>query len=373
MAPAVGRVNCHAIVNLALLSGVRLRRMIGIGKHAAEIDKMRIAGIIAMLGLVLSLEAHANPDFWKSEGWKTDFSKSAVDFGEIISGGPPRDGIPPIDDPQFVPAGKAEYGPREPVIRLSLGDDVRAYPLSVLIWHEIANDTVARVPVAVTYCPLCDAAIVFERTVDGEVLRFGTTGKLRNSDLVMWDDATESWWQQFSGRAIVGSYTGETLSMLPSRVESFEKFKTAHPDGKVLVPNDGNVRAYGSNPYVGYDEAGWPFLFRGEVPEGVFPLARVVKVGDRAWALDLLRERKRIETENGVVLSWTPGQATALGSRSIAEGADIGNVRVERNGEETIHDVTFMFAFHAFIPDGPIYVQCEDGGSKPKPPVECYE
>jgi len=155
--------------------------------------------------------AAADPAFWATEGWKTNFDKSEVNLKEIVDGGPARDDIPPIDDPQFNNPADVELGDREPVITLKIGDDARAYPLSVLIWHEIVNDTVGGVPVAVTYCPLCDAAIVFERRVDGKILRFGTTGKLRKSDMVMWDDVTESWWQQFQGRAIVGDYLGTEL------------------------------------------------------------------------------------------------------------------------------------------------------------------
>ena len=133
------------------------------------------------------------------------------------------------------------------------------------------------------------------------------------------------------------------------------------------------MRAYGTNPYVGYDEAAWPFLYRGESPEGVFPLARVVKVGDRAWSLQLLRKQRRIEADDGTVLTWEYGQATALNERVIAEATDIGNVVVQRNGEDVVHDVTFMFAFHAFVPEGPIYIECAVGAAKPKPPIVCYQ
>jgi hypothetical protein len=333
---------------------------------------MRLVLVVAILLLSFTGTAGADPEYWRQEGWKTDFSKTEIDLEDIMSGGPPRDGIPPIDNPKFIPVGQSLLHGREPVIALTIGNDVRAYPLSVLIWHEIVNDTVGGMPVAITYCPLCDAAIVFDRTVDGKVLRFGTTGKLRNSDLVMWDDATESWWQQFLGRGIVGAYTGQLLAMLPSRVESFERFQEKHPNAKILVPTDENRRAYGSNPYVDYDEAGWPFLFRGEVPEGVFPLDRVVKVGEAAWSLALLRARKKITLDNGIVMEWSYGQASALSSRTIAEGADIGNVTVTRNGKDVVHDVTFLFAFHAFLPDAPIYVECDAGGSLPKPPVMCF-
>lgn len=316
--------------------------------------------------------AEANPGYWKSEGWKTDFAKSEVNLKSIIGGGPLRDGIPPIDDPQFKNAADANLAMREPVITLKIGDDARAYPLSVLIWHEIVNDIVGGIPVAVTYCPLCDAAIVFERVIDGKTLRFGTTGKLRNSDLVMWDDLTESWWQQFEGRAIVGDYMGTELAMLPSRVESWSLFKTRYPTGKVLVPSNIALRRYGENPYVGYDSAPWPFLYRGEVPEGIGAMERVVKVGNRAWSLQLLESRRQIKAADGLVLRWEPGQATALDGAIIAEGRDIGNVTVQRNGKDVVHDVTFLFAFHAFLPKGMIYIGCQPGNAIPKPPLMCF-
>jgi hypothetical protein len=316
--------------------------------------------------------AAADPAFWATEGWKTNFDKSEVNLKEIVDGGPARDDIPPIDDPQFNNPADVELGDREPVITLKIGDDARAYPLSVLIWHEIVNDTVGGVPVAVTYCPLCDAAIVFERRVDGKILRFGTTGKLRKSDMVMWDDVTESWWQQFQGRAIVGDYLGTELAMLPNRVESWERFKARYPEGKVLVPTNPGMRRYGDNPYVGYDEAPWPFLYRGEVPEGIIAMERVVKVGDRAWSLRLLESRKEVKAAGGLVLRWERGQATALGERTITDGSDIGNVIVQRNGEDVVHDVTFLFAFHAFVPEGMIYIGCQPGEAIPKPPLMCF-
>jgi hypothetical protein len=136
--------------------------------------------------------------------------------------------------------------------------------------------------VAVTFCPLCNAAVVFDRRVDGRTLDFGTTGKLRHSDLVMYDRQTESWWQQFTGQAIIGDMLGRELRFLPARLESFAKFKARAPDGDVLVPNDPNPRNYGRNPYGGYDSAPEPFLYRGEYPGVVAPLARVVAVGGRA-------------------------------------------------------------------------------------------
>ncbi|MEE2970884.1 MAG: DUF3179 domain-containing (seleno)protein [Pseudomonadota bacterium] len=183
--------------------------------------------VFAMLGAVLfSTASHANPSSWKFEWGKTDFSNHSVEFSEIMSGGPPKDGIPSIDDPNFVALADLKgVAATEPVIGFSHNGDARAYPLRILIWHEIVNDTVGGMPITVTYCPLCNSAIVFDRRLDGRLLDFGTTGKLRKSDLVMYDRQTESWWQQFIGEGIVGEMTGKRLKMLPARVESLANFR----------------------------------------------------------------------------------------------------------------------------------------------------
>jgi len=296
------------------------------------------------------------PADWRSEWPRTDFGRHVVDTAEIRSGGPPRDGIPAIDDPRFVPVREAQgLDAREPVLALIVGDDARAYPLRVLIWHEIVNDTVGRIPVAVTYCPLCNTALVFDRRLDGRVLTFGTTGKLRHSDLVMYDRETESWWQQYGGVAILGELAGARLDELPARLEGLDAFRRRAPDGRLLVPNDPRLRRYGTNPYAGYDEAPRPFLFDGEPPPpGIEPMMRVVAVGGEAWALPLLRARGRIQA-GGLVLTWAPGQRTALGAAQIAQGAEVGNVVVRRGQEDVAHSIPFAFAFFAFHPDGVLH------------------
>jgi hypothetical protein len=142
---------------------------------------------------------------FRAEGWKTDFRKRRVPLAEFRSGGPPKDGIPSIDSPRFLAVGEVDFlRPNEPVIELIVNGHARAYPIQILIWHEIVNDRVAGTPAAVTFCPLCNTALVFDRRVKGDVLDFGTTGKLRHSDLVMYDRQSESWWQQFGGDALVG-------------------------------------------------------------------------------------------------------------------------------------------------------------------------
>jgi len=231
--------------------------------------------------------------------------------------------------------------------------------LRILIWHEIVNDAVGGVPVAVTYCPLCNSAIVFDRRVAGRVLEFGTTGNLRNSDMVMYDRQTESWWQQFLGEGVVGAMTGTKLKALPARVESFSRFKQRAPEGKVLVPTGDVERPYGMNPYRGYDTSVRPFLYDGEMPKGVAPLAYVLMVEDQAWTLDLIKRKKKIEAGD-LLITWTPGQNSVLDKAEIASGRDIGNVVVQRRmagGEvvDVVHDLTFAFVFHAFRSGGTIH------------------
>ena len=314
-----------------------------------------------LLTLVAAIEARAGPADWRREWPHTDFSRHSVAYDEIFSGGPPKDGIPAIDQPNFWPVGEVKgLAPHEPVISIEIGGEARAYPLRVMIWHEIVNDTVGGTPIAVTWCPLCNSSMVFDRRAAGRTLRFGTTGKLRNSDLVMYDRETESWWQQFGGDAIVGALLGTKLKYLPARVESIERFRARFASGQVLVPADAETRAYGRNPYVGYDRADRPFLFRGAAPEGVPPLARVVAVGEEAWTLDLLKRLGRIEAGD-LVMTWEMGQSSPLDTAAIDEGRDIGNVVVQRRTdhglEDTVYDVSFAFAFHAFHPGAAIHVE----------------
>ena len=313
----------------------------------------------ALLVLLMTVgTSFADPSSWSRQGWSTDFSNHSVDYNEILSGGPPKDGIPSIDDPQFISVSEvSDLDDMEPVMGLEIDGDARAYPLRVLMWHEIVNDTVGGMPVTVTYCPLCNAALVFDRRVEGVADTFGTTGKLRNSDLVMYDRKTESWWQQFTGEAIAGELTGSKLTMVPSRLESWKNFKARHPGGKVLVPNNPGMRNYGANPYQGYDTLNRPFLFTGELPTDIEPMARVVVVrdGDVPIVVSMLKVREDGPIERkGLTIAWEEGQASALDSGRIAAGRDVGNITVQRDGKDVPHDVTFAFVAHAFLPDTPI-------------------
>jgi hypothetical protein len=318
---------------------------------------MMRAWIAILLVVIGSIAATAEPSRWKSEGWvKTDFSRTIIKWDEVQSGGPPKDGIPSIDIPVFTEVAEVtDLAPVEPVIGLEVDGDARAYPLRILIWHEIVNDVVGGVPVAVTYCPLCNSSIVFDRRVGKRTLDFGTTGKLRNSDLVMYDRQTETWWQQFTGEAIVGDLLGAKLTLVPARLESFAEFKARHAAGKVLVPNDPKKRDYGTNPYVGYDTARAPFLYRGTMPKRIEPMARVIVVkADRQQPRIVTMEHLRKAGAlllGDVRLSWRAGQASAVDALEVAKGRDVGTVQATRDGQLVPYDVTFAFVAHAFYPN----------------------
>lgn len=277
-----------------------------------------------------------NTGYWD----KTNFCLHSVDYDTIISGGPPPDGIPPLDNPTFEDVSSADEWLEdvEPVISFQIEDDARAYPLQIMTWHEIVNDRVGDNPVVVTFCPLCNTALAFERPeIDGEVLTFGTSGNLRNSDLVMYDRQTESWWQQFSGEAIVGDLTGTQLKFLPVAINSWADFKEKYPGGKVLSIDTGFNRSYGTNPYVGYDDVNAsPFLFRGEIDGQLRPMERVVGVlgedgAAHGYQLSYLQENRVINDQLGgrpITIFWKTGTASALDSRSIPEGDDVGSTGV---------------------------------------------
>lgn len=273
----------------------------------------------------------------RTRGWDTDFSLHTVGFGEIRTV-IPRDNIPAIDAPKFVSVRAAAgwLEDVEPVVALDIGGDARAYPLQILTWHEIVNDEVGGVPVAVTFCPLCNSAIVFDRRFDDDVLDFGVSGNLRNSDLIMYDRQTHSWWQQFTGEGIVGRYAGGQLEHLPSLLVSFADFRAAYPDGRALSRDTGFSRQYGRNPYVGYDTAkGNPFLFGGALDERLTPVERVIAVSvngvDAAFPLGVLQEEKVINYNVGgrdIVALFKFGAASALDAASIADSRDVGSAAV---------------------------------------------
>ena len=273
--------------------------------------------------------SHAQSFSFARQWPNTDFDNAVIDLSEILSGGVPKDGIPALDDPKFVSIDNAAkwLRPTEPVIALEILGQARAYPLQVLIWHEIVNDQFNGRYVAVTFCPLCNASIVFDRNVDGTILDFGTTGNLRNSDLVMYDRQTESWWQQITGRGLVGEYADVLLSRLPAHIVSFEQFSASYPDAMVLSRETGYRRNYGANPYRGYDDINnIPFLLKDPADPRLPAMERVINVSvgglHRLYPFSTLKSQPVInDTVQGIpiVIFSKPDAASALDKSTIAD------------------------------------------------------
>lgn len=354
--------------------------------------------------------------FWSraaAQGWTTDFTKFVddLDVRDILSGGVPRDGIPSIDNPRFAPVSEApDYLRRdEPVVVLELNGAQRAYPLSILTWHEIVNDVVNGTPIVVTFCPLCNTSLTFLSTLpDGRVLDFGVSGNLRNSDLIMYDRQTETWWQQITGGGIVGELAGTQLEFLPVVITSWDQFAGQFPEGDVLLrptaeerhPITGRAlaRNYERPPYAGYDSIdNSPFLFDGALDGRLLPMERVATVSlgelDVAYPYSFLAERPVVND----VIDGTPvtvffdnGTESAFLARSggfaksgsttlflrtvdgdvLTFGLEEGVIRDEETGtrwnkfgkalegelagtqlEPVIHAAHFWFAWAAFRPD----------------------
>ncbi len=311
---------------------------------------MRILNLFLLLTLLQGTLAAESGELLDEPGripraaereFSTDFSRSTVPFDSIISGGPPKDGIPAIDSPSFLSPQEADkwIEDSEPVLLLRYRGAVRVYPLQILMFHEIVNDRIDGRSVAVTYCPLCNTGIAFHGEIDGRELDFGTTGRLRYSNLIMYDRQSETWWQQASGEGIVGQYAGRSLELLPVTLLSWgeileQRGRGFYEQARVLSRDTGYSKPYGTNPYRGYDSRKSPFLYRGpEIDESQQPMERVLSVQidseEKSYTYSRLQDEKVVhDTLAGreIVLFWQPGTSSALDESKISEGNDVGSV-----------------------------------------------
>ena len=297
--------------------------------------------ILFLFSFCLDLPSQNNPRELLVD-WKTNTNKRIVDLKELTILLKP-DQIPPIYDPTYVDIeGSLKIlSPYEPLISVEISGEARGYPLSILMFHEIVNDIVGGMAVSITYCPLCNAAIVFDRTIiyNGEelVLDFGVSGMLRKSDLVMWDHQTESWWQQLTGQAIVGELVSQELKIIPSMIISVDNFSSIYPNGKILKhPVILNPR-YGSNPYVNYDDIQNrnPFLFDEKTDSRLPPMERVVDLTidgkKKIYPYSALRQEKVIHDEfkgEQYVLFFNEKILSVLGDAKISENHMVGSAGV---------------------------------------------
>ena len=299
------------------------------------------------------IEDRYNHPFYEYS-WGTDFSKNSVPFQEIrllLQ----RDAIPPIYKPEFdtVEEARQIYVDLVPVIVVEINGDARAYPEGILSTHEVVNDVVGGVPIAVTWCPLCNTALVFDRNVDGRAFRFGVSGLLRDSNLIMWDWETESWWQQGTLEAIVGKMTGTQLKVVAFQVVSLRDFMETFPDGKVLHDPDDLDGDY--NPYYEYDTDEKPFLFKGDLDTRLSAGERVIGVqlgGEvRAYPFpELTKDRVVHERVGGqdIVILYEPTTVSALdrGKVSISRAVGAATVFIPRIGDR---ELTLEYRDGAFV------------------------
>ncbi len=287
--------------------------------------------------------------------WGTIWSIRLIDLDDL-SQGAARDAIPAISGPLYVTLEEAAayYTDNVPLVQVNVDGDVRGFPLEILTWHEIVNDTIGGVPITVTYCPLCNTAIAFESQIGEEVFKFGVSGLLRNSDLVMYDRNTESLWQQSTGRAIVGAMVGARLTYVPAPVVSLGQLRSAYPDAIVMSRDTGWFREYGQNPYRGYDDpergGPYPFFFdRDTIDERLPPAERVVSIEGPsgaaiAYAWSAVADARVIhDLFDGIdlVVFWTPGVLSILDTGHAAMARDVGTTAVF---ETSLEGRTLSFA-----------------------------
>ncbi len=174
---------------------------------------------------------------------------------KAVAAANPRDAIPPIYNPQYTTAGKVKHlADHEKVIGVVLNSQAHAYPIKILDRHEIVNDVIGKIPIAVTYCPLCGSALAFNRTIEGRTYTFGVSGYLYQSDLLMWDRETESFWSQITGTAVVGPMTDARLEMIVASVTTWGRWRAEHADSKVLV-GPYTAGRYARYPYGNYEQS----------------------------------------------------------------------------------------------------------------------
>ena len=274
-----------------------------------------------------------------------------IDAAEIQAGGPPRDAIPALRDPRFVPAAASQWDDDEIVIGVALGGEARAYPLSILVWHELANDRVGGVPILVSYCPLCGTGMVFDRRVGGQTRSFGVSGLLYRSDLLLFDRETESLWSQISAEAVTGPAQGKRLAVLASRMLPWKLWRERHPKTTVLTTETGHRRRYGSSPYGDY-ALSTELLFPVEYDRRYHPKTptlglRVPGGKARAYpAVELVRAGGNVQESFGggqVKISYEP--EAQYFDFSVPDGVEV----VEG----------FWFAWAAFHPESSVFTAPE--------------
>lgn len=305
---------------------------------------MKILGTLLLSILLIgSLHAYSKNGF--------DLSESLIPSKDILQGGPPRDGIPSIEQPKFVAAANASFmRPTDRVIGITINGESRAYPINILNWHEIVNDQIKGVPVSVTYCPLCGTGLVYQAKVGGKVLKFGVSGLLYNSDVLLFDRQTETLWSQILSKAISGPMKGQKLTMVPSSQTSWASWLKKQPNTKVLSTDTGFSRDYRRSPYGDYDQNTETYFPVSARSKAYHPKERVLGI-----------------TINGKHKAYPFVELGKLGTNTLKDNFQGQNLTINfdianRDGEvlgangkplELVN--SFWFAWYAFHQDTAVY------------------
>lgn len=273
-----------------------------------------------------------------------------VDPSKILSGGPPKDGIPSIDILKFVPLSEADrwIEDNELVLAIIYKGVKRVYPLQILVWHEIVNDTIAGDPILITYCPLCGSGIAYRRSLDGEAVEFGTTGKLYNSNLVMYDRKTDTWWAQIDGKAIVGELTGRELTEISIDTVTWREWKKGHPDSKVLSRDTGFSRNYGHDPYGSYYEDSFLMFPVEHDDQRIHPKTVI-------FGIEVEGVNKAYKEQDVIRRGTFEDSVAGVPVRISRDGAGIVTFTDLESGREIVKERDFWFAWYAFHPDTLVY------------------
>ncbi|TCK98064.1 uncharacterized protein DUF3179 [Natranaerovirga hydrolytica] len=244
-----------------------------------------------------------------------------------------KDVHPYLFDPLFLDiAGASRFiAPKAPVLVIQNGDEAKAYPLQILLWHGAVNDMFNDRPIVVAYSGLTNNTRILDRELNGTVYEFGTPGILRNSARLLYDIETETVWDPMTGKAIVGHMTSETLESIPSNIVPFELFAQEYPEGLVLSPETGYIRRYLANPYIGYDTGDEPLFFLGEIDERFPTMERVVgiSIGEshKAYPYSVLREERVVEdvvNTTELVIFYKTGMVSNMDQARIEASRDVG-------------------------------------------------
>lgn len=287
-----------------------------------------------------------------------DLSNSTISIDKILSGGPPRDGIPAIDQPKFLNAQKADFlQASDRILGINYKGVQRAYPINILNWHEIVNDTIKGESVVITYCPLCGTGVVYSGMINGQPQQFGVSGLLYNSDVLLYDRATESLWSQMLSTAISGKKVGTTLTTIPVQHTSWAAWKAQYPQTQVLSQATGFKRDYSRTPYQDYDANSDIFFPLNAESRRYHPKERVlgVQIGEKFKAYPFVELAKY-------------GKSPLIDSfagKTLRIEFDVNNRdgQIFDNNDKVLHSInSFWFAWYAFHPKTAVFEASKDAG-----------